>query len=108
MILVGNLLRSVLMLLRCFYQPIGYGLRFLWGLMSPKGVLAAKLLAAESQLAACKNRIDQKKAPRPRFTVAFRLLWVLLSKLLDAWEDRAHLMQPATVKKWHTNAFRWY
>jgi len=108
MILVANLLRSVLMLLGCMYQLVGYGLRFLWGLMSPKGVLAAKLLAAESQLVACKNRIDQKKAPRPRFTAAFRLLWVLLSKLLDSWEDCAHLMQPATVKKWHTTAFRFY
>ena len=108
MILVANVLRSVLMLLRCLYQLVGYGLRFLWAMLSPKAVLAAKLLAAESQLAACKNRIDQKKAPRPRFTAAFRFPWVLLSKLLDSWEDCAHLMQPATVKKWHTTAFRLY
>lgn len=108
MIPVGNLLRDVSMLLRCMRQLAGYGLRFLWALMSPKAVLAARLLAAQSQLVVCADRIRQKKAPRPRFTAAFRLLWVLLSKLLDSWEDCAHLMQPATVKKWHTTAFRLY
>ena len=100
MILVANLLRSVLMLLRCMCQLAGYGLRFLWALMSPKAVLAARLLAAESQLVVCTDHIRHKKAPRPRFTKAFRLLWVVLSKLLDSWEDCVHLMQPATVKKW--------
>ena len=108
MIPVANLLKNVLMLLRCMYQLAGYGLRFLWALFCPQALLAARLLAAESQLAVCKSRIDQKKAPRPRFTAGFRLLWVVLSKLLDTWEDCAHLMQPATVKKWHTKAFRFY
>jgi len=108
MIPVGNLLKNVSTLLPCMRQLAGYGLRFLWALMSPKAVLAARLLAAESQLVVCTDRIRQKKAPRPRFTAAFRLLWVLLSKLLDPWEDCAHLMQPATVKKWHTKAFRFY
>ncbi len=70
--------------------------------------LAAKLLAVESQLAACKQRIDSKKRRRPRFTTSFRLLWVVLSKFLDKWEDLACLMQSATVKKWHTTAFRYF
>jgi len=71
-------------------------------------VLAAKLLAVESQLAACKQRIDSKKRRRIRFTASFRLLWVVLSKFLDEWEGLACLMQPATVKKWHTTAFRYF
>ena len=69
-------------------------------------MLAARLLAAESQLAACRERIQGKKAPRPRFTPAFRLLWIVLSKALSGWENLAQLMQPATVKKWHTTAWR--
>jgi len=81
---------------------LGYALIFLWAIFCPKAVLAAKLLAVESRLATCKQRIDSKKRRRPRFTVSFRLLWVVLSKFLDEWEDLACLMQPATVKKWHT------
>ena len=83
-----------------------YAQLFLWAIFCSKAVLAARLLAAESQLAACKHGIASKKRPRPRFTPGFRLLWVVLSKSLDTWEDLAYLMQPATVKKWHTLAFR--
>jgi hypothetical protein len=83
-----------------------YALRFLWLLFQPNAVLAARLLAAESQLSMCMRRIEQNQDPRPRFTPGFRLLWVALSKLVVGWERRAHLMQPATVKKWHTTAFR--
>jgi hypothetical protein len=66
-----------------------YALMFLWAIFCPKAVLAARLLAAESQLAACKNEIASKKRPRLRFTPGFRLLWVVLSKSLDRWEDLA-------------------
>ena len=83
-----------------------YALMLLWAVFCSKAVLAARLLAAESHLATCKHGIASKKRPRPRFTPGFRLLWVVLSKSLDRWEDLAYLMQPATVKKWHTVAFR--
>ena len=76
-------------------QLAGYNLRFVWALMSLKAVPAARLLAPESQLAICKDRIQQKKNPRPRFTAAFRAQWVVLSKFLDAWEDRARPKPPA-------------
>ena len=76
-----------------------YLIRFVCLLFYPKVSLAARLLAVQSQLAMCKNRIDLKKDPKPRFTPAFRILWVVLSKLLDGWEKLAQLMQPATVKK---------
>jgi len=105
-----NVIRSLLMNIRRVLGGVGevvrYALMFVWSIFCPKAVLAARLLAAESQLAACKYGIATKKRPRPRFTPGFRLLWVVLSRLLDRWEDLAHLMQPATVKKWHTRAFR--
>ena len=38
---------------------IRYTAVFLWALLSPKAVLAARLLAAESQLAVCRDRIER-------------------------------------------------
>ena len=103
---IRNLLTNLRSRLDCVCELFRYGRVFLWAIFCPRVVLAARLLAVESQLAACKHRIASKKRARPRFTAGFRLLWVILSKSLDKWEDLAHLMQPATVKKWHTAAFR--
>ena len=89
-------------------QAAGFVYIFLSAFFSPRATLAARVLAAESQLAACKHRIVEKDRPRPRFTRAFRLLWVLLSRTWDQWHQVAHLMQPATVKRWHTTGFRLY
>jgi transposase InsO family protein len=103
-----NLLTNLCNLLVCACEAFRYGLTFLRAILCSRAVLAAKLLAVESQLAACKQRIASNKRPRPRFTASFRLLWVVLSKSLDKWEDLVHLMQPATVRKWHTTAFRYF
>ena len=89
-------------------QATGYIRAFLWSLLVPKATLAVKLLAAESQLAVCTLRIQQKKDPRPRFSQSFRLLWVVFSKFWAGWKEHARLMQPATVKRWHTRTFRRY
>jgi len=105
---IKNLLINLCNLLVCACELFRYALIFLLALFSPKAVLAARLLAVESQLAACKHQIGQRKRRLPRFTASFRLLWVLLSKSLDKWEDFVHLMQPATVKKWHNTAFRYF
>jgi hypothetical protein len=43
------------------YELFGYLIGFVWLLFYPKAVLAARLLAVQSQLAMCKNRIDLKK-----------------------------------------------
>jgi len=89
-------------------QIVYYAGTYLRALFLPKAALAARLLAVESQLAACTLRIHQGKQRRPRFTQAFRLLWVILSKSWDGWTQHVHLMQPATVKRWHTTAFHIY
>ena len=103
---IQNLLTNLCGVLGCVGEVLRYAWILLRAMVCPKTVLAARLLAVESQLAVCKHRIQQKKAPRPRFTAGFRFLWLILSKSLAHWEDLAHLMQPATVKKWHTTAFR--
>ncbi len=89
-------------------EALGYLIALIRALFLPRARLTARLLAAESQLAVCKLRIQQQKDPRPRFSQAFRMLWVVLSKVWKGWEKHAHLRQPATVKKWHTTAFRLY
>ena len=83
-------------------------LRFLWCLCQAKAILAARVLALESPLASCKEQIEHKKIPKPKCHPAFRLLWVLISKVVDGWEDLAQVMKPAPVKRWHSDAFRAY
>jgi len=90
----------------CIFEIIGYGWSFVWALICPRAKLAARLLAAESQLAVCQYHLLQRKNRRLRFSSGFRLLWVVLSKFLDHWESWARVIKPATVKKWHVRAFR--
>jgi hypothetical protein len=89
-------------------QVLGYIRFFISALLSPKAKLAARLLAAESQLTIYNHRISQKKEPKPSFNPAFRFLWVLPSRYLNGWRSAAHQMQPATVLKWHRQGFRLY
>ena len=63
-----------------------YALGFCWALLLQKVLLAARVLAAESQLAVELNRSGGSKRRRHQFTPACRLLWVVLSKLVESWE----------------------
>ena len=101
-----SFLLTVGCILGAVWELVRYALRFGWALLLPKIVLAARALAAESQLAVELNRPGGGKKRRRQVTPAFRLLWVVLSKLVDGWEGLAHLMKPETVKRWHTRAFR--
>jgi hypothetical protein len=102
--LFGNLRNG----LGCVGDLLGYLLRFASVFFQSRTSLAARLLAAESQLGMCTRRIEQKAQPKPRFTSGFRVLWVILSKFWAPWQAAAQLMQPATVKAWHTRAFKIY
>jgi hypothetical protein len=82
-------------LIKDVYELFGYLIRFVVLLFYPKAILAARLLAVQSQLAMCKNWIDLTKDSKPRFTPAVRILWVVLSRFLEGWEELAQLMQPA-------------
>ena len=62
-----------------------------------------------SQLTFYEESIRQKKQPRPRFHPAFRLLWVLLSRVWSGWKSAAEAMKPKTVLQWHEHAFlKWW
>jgi len=65
-------------------ELIRYLAAFIRALVMPRARLAARLLAVESQLAVHKLRIRQRKEPHPRFTPAFRMLWVWLSGPLES------------------------
>ena len=78
---VINLLGNLWNALRCVGELLGYLLRFVSVFFRSRTSLAARLLAAESQLGMCKRRIEQKQHPKPRFSRGFRILWVVLSKL---------------------------
>lgn len=103
---LGDIFRNMANAFSCAWQVLRYLGGFCWAMLQPKAVLAARILALQSQLAVCKHRIEAGKAPPPRFNQAFRILWVVLAKLLDRWEDLAQVMKPATVVKWHRTAFR--
>jgi hypothetical protein len=88
--------------LGAIWELARYALRFGWALLLPKAFLAARVLAAESQLAVELDRSGASRRRSHQFTPAFRLLWVAVSKLVEGWENLAHLMKPETVKRWHT------
>ena len=96
-----DLLGSVRNVIHGLIGMLGWLLRFARLMLLPKAALAAKLVAVQSQLVACTDAIEQKKAPRPRLTLSFRLLWIVLSRWLPGWRKLAHVMQPATVVRWH-------
>jgi hypothetical protein len=96
-----DLFRNLWNTLACIGVLLGYVMRFVSAFFQSRTSLAARLLAAESQLGMCTRRIEQKGSPRFRFTAGFRLLWVALFKFWAPWRAAAQLMQPATVKAWH-------
>ena len=75
-------------------------------MLLPRAVMAAQLLAVRSQLAVELNRSSGRRKRHRQFSPAFQILWVVLSKFLNGWEELVHVMKPETVKRWHTRAFR--
>jgi putative transposase len=65
--------------------------------------LALENLALRQQLATLKFR-----APRPQLTDSDRLFWVMLSRCWMGWTNVLHIVQPATVIRWHRQGFRYY
>ena len=65
--------------------------------------LALENLALRQQLATLKFR-----GPRPNLTDSDRLFWVVLSRFWPNWTSVVHIVQPATVIRWHRQGFRYY
>jgi len=65
--------------------------------------LALENLALRQQLATLKFR-----GSRPRLSDSDRLFWVVLSRFWPEWTNVVHIVQPATVIRWHRQGFRYY
>src|SRR6476646_9187534 len=100
---------SVLAFLQFSWQVTRYVLIFVSAFFRQRASLGCELVAIRSQLTFYQESIRQKRQPRPRFNPAFRLLWVLLSKVWGGWKCAADLMKPKTVLQWHADAFlQWW
>ena len=65
--------------------------------------LALENLALRQQLATLKFSDS-----RPRLSDSDRLFWVVLSRFWPKWTNVVHIVQPATVIRWHRQGFRYY
>jgi len=65
--------------------------------------VALENLALRQQLATLKF-----SGSRPRLSDSDRLFWVVLSRLWSKWTNVVHIVQPATVIRWHRRGFRYY
>src|SRR6516164_7256603 len=74
-------LLSVLESLEFGWQAIRYALILVSAFFRQRASLGCEMVAMRSQLTFYKESIRQKRQPHPRFHPAFRLLWVLLSRL---------------------------
>jgi len=100
-----SFLRPLYRCLGVLLQLLRYSLSFCWALL-PRAVTAAQLLAFQSQLAVEVNRSSAPRKRHHKLSPAFRILWVVLSKFFNGWEELVHVMKPETVKRWHPRAFR--
>ncbi len=70
-------------------------------LLRSRADLTIENIALRQQVAVLKG-----KRPRPRLSSADRLFWVLLRRCWSGWESALHIVQPATVVRWHRAGFR--
>jgi putative transposase len=63
--------------------------------------LALENLVLRQQVAALKQI-----HPRPRLTDADRLFWVIMARVWSNWRSALHIVQPATVVRWHRQGFQ--
>ncbi len=65
--------------------------------------LALENLALRQQLATLRFR-----GARPNLMDSDRFFWVVLSRFWSKWTSVIHIVQPATVIRWHRQGFRYY
>ncbi|MDH3511776.1 MAG: helix-turn-helix domain-containing protein [Gammaproteobacteria bacterium] len=90
-------------MLKTMLKWFGIVLGTLFSVCRTHRALALENLALRQQLAVMKHR-----QPRPRSTDGDRLFWLVLSRLWGDWQSILHVVQPATVVRWHRQGFRYY
>jgi len=84
---VINLFRNLWNALGCVVELLGYLPRFVSVFFRTRASLAARVLAAESQLSMCQRRIDQKLQPKAQVHRWFSTFMGLLVEAVDAMAD---------------------
>jgi putative transposase len=75
----------------------------LQSVFSSRGDLALENLALRQQVAVLKQA-----HPRPKLGNGDRFFWLLVTRFWSGWRDALHVVQPATVVRWHRQGFRYY
>src|SRR6266853_1538873 len=86
---------------------IGFLILFLHVLVSPfktQARLEAEIVLLRHQLSVLRQRVP----PKPKLTVADRLLFIWLYRLFPSVLDDITIVQPETVIRWHRTGFRLY
>lgn len=65
-----------------------------------------EIIALRSQLALYVDQTKSKKITKPNSNLAFRQLWVLISKCNSNWKSLLHVFVPTTIIGWHKKAFK--
>ena len=78
-----------------------------WGLIralfSTQAALAAENLVLRQQVIVLRHSVK-----RPRLRNRDRLFWIAVCRMWKDWQSSLHILQPATVVKWHRAGFRRY
>ena len=79
----------------------------LWGLVralfTTHTALAAENLVLRQQLIVLRRSVK-----RPQLRNRDRLFWIVVSSLWKHWRSSLHILQPATVVRWHREGFKRY
>lgn len=89
-------------------QWSSYILQFLKTIFMSNAAKNLEIIALRSQVALLTEQLENKKIKKPRTTIAFRQLWVLISKFHPNWKPLLAVFKPDTVIRWHRTAFKLY
>ena len=85
-------------------------IRWLWILARTlkSAARTQKELAVENLVLRRQVAVLKRRHPRPSLTDSDRLFWVLMLRIWPRWRPGLHVVQPATVVRWHRQGFRDY
>ena len=79
----------------------------LWGLIRALFATQAAL-AAENLLLRQQLIVLRRSVKRPQLRNRDRLFWIVVCRLWKRWRSSLHILQPATVVRWHREGFKRY
>lgn len=65
-----------------------------------------EIVALKSQIAILTEQLENKKIKKPKSSIAFRQLWILVSKLHPNWKPIMAVYNPDTIIKWRNQKYK--